>query len=120
MYSNYKKLLVWQKAFFLSVEVYKITKSFPDEEKFGLVSQMRRSAISISSNIAEGAGRASKKEFVNFLSIAKGSCNELENQVLMSEKLEFMNSNKSAQLQNTCFEILKMISKLISNLKSKF
>jgi len=119
MYSNYKELLVWQKAFLLSVEIYKATKSFPDEEKFGLVSQMRRCAISISSNIAEGVGRTSSKEFVNFLSIAKGSCNELESQLLISRELKFIGDDVFEQLQALCLEILKMTSKLILNLKSK-
>lgn len=73
--NNYKELIVWPKSMLLAEIMYKLTSSFPDEEKYGLVSQVRRSAVSIASNIAEGAGRNSKKEFRNFLGIANGSLN---------------------------------------------
>jgi four helix bundle protein len=76
--NNYKDLKIWQKSFQLSVDIYRITQDFPDTEKFGLVSQMRRSAISIFSNIAEGHGRSSDKDFSRFLNISIGSTNELE------------------------------------------
>ncbi|MCS6796221.1 MAG: four helix bundle protein, partial [Raineya sp.] len=79
---NYRELKVWQKAVDLVTKVYQITYQFPSEEKFGLVSQIRRCAISIPSNIAEGAGRNTTKDFANFLSIANGACSELSTQFL--------------------------------------
>ncbi len=86
---------------------------------FGLTSQMRRSSISIPSNIAEGAGRNSKKEFIHFLSIAKSSCNELETQILLAEGLNYIDLKKSEELQQDILEILKMLKTLIKNLSSK-
>ncbi len=113
MESNYQKLVVWKKSFELSKSVYKSTKDFPKSEFFGLVSQMRRCSISIPSNIAEGAGRSSKKEFSHFLSIARGSCNELETQVLMAAELGYLNIETKKALLGNCVEILKMLSVLI-------
>lgn len=113
---NYKDLKVWQKSFELSWSVYELTKNFPEEEKFSLTSQIRRSAISIPSNIAEGSGRYSDKEFIKFLYIAKGSANELETQVLIAEKAKYLTSQKSKALQNSLSEILKMLSALIKSI----
>jgi len=81
---NLQELKIWQKAINLSIGVYEITSNFPKEEKYGLISQIRRSAVSIPSNIAEGAGRNSNKEFVHFLSIANGSAFELQTQLIIS------------------------------------
>lgn len=81
---QYKKLDVWKKSIELAVEIYAYTKNFPSEEKFGLTSQIRRSVISIPSNIAEGAGRKSNKEFCQFLNIVYGSSCELDTQLLIS------------------------------------
>ena len=83
------KLEVWKRSLHFVTKIYKITAKYPNEEKFGLVSQMRRAAVSIPSNIAEGAARNSKKEFINFLHIAQGSAAELETQILISRNLEF-------------------------------
>jgi four helix bundle protein len=83
----HKNLKVWRKAIEFVTRVYDITGSFPTEEKFGLISQIRRSAISIPSNIAEGAARNSRKEFIQFLSIAQGSTSELETQLIISNNL---------------------------------
>ena len=82
---HYKRLVVWQRAMELVVHVYKATKNFPKHEQYGLISQMRRSAISIPSNIAEGHGRRSNKELVRFLDIAKGSIYELDTQIEISK-----------------------------------
>ena len=84
---GYKDLLVWQKGIELVKETYKLTKSFPNDEKFGSVSQMRRAAVSIPSNIAEGQARQPTKEFIQFLSHAEGSLAELETQVIVSTEL---------------------------------
>ena len=105
---NYRQLKVWTKAIDLVVDIYKITVEFPKEEKYGLVSQMRRSAVSISSNIAEGAGRNSEKEFCHFLAIAHGSCYELETQVIVSEKLGLISKEVSEIIYSRLTEIQKM------------
>lgn len=88
--NNLKELKIWQKAIDLSVEVYKITSHFPSDERFGLTSQARRAAVSISSNIAEGAGRTSTKEFNYFLGIANGSSFELQTQLVIASRLSFI------------------------------
>ncbi|WP_242202952.1 four helix bundle protein [Aestuariivivens insulae] len=87
---SFEKLVVWQEARHLALFIYKTTKSFPSEEKFGLVSQMRRSAVSISSNIVEGSGRHSNKDKARFTEIAYGSALELLNQAILSNDLEFV------------------------------
>jgi four helix bundle protein len=86
---NYRELVAWQVAFDLARRTYLLTGSFPRAEVFGLVSQMRRCAVSVASNIAEGAGRSTRKEFANFLAIARGSLNELETQFLLSRELGY-------------------------------
>jgi four helix bundle protein len=85
--SAYHSLLIWQKGFELSLIIYRLTKSFPDDERYGLVSQMRRSAVSIPSNIAEGYARGTKISFHQFLRIAHGSAAELETQLLLAKEL---------------------------------
>ena len=99
---NFKELKIWQKALDLSVHVYKVTGLFPKEDKFGLISQIKRSAVSIPSNIAEGAGRNSVKEFLYFLSVANGSSYELQTQLLISNKLNFL---KDDLLESMLFEL---------------
>ena len=114
---NYKQLTVWQNAVELSVLVYQITKEFPAEEKFGLVSQIRRAAVSVASNIAEGAGRNSDGEFVQFLGIATGSLNELETQVIIANKLGFISENIVNTATQKIFEVQNKIHKLKTSLK---
>jgi four helix bundle protein len=87
---NLKELKIWNKAIDLTVEVYKATANFPSDERFGLTSQLRRSAVSIPSNIAEGAGRNSNKEFSNFLGIANGSSYELQTQLVIANRLSLL------------------------------
>ena len=94
--SDYKELDVWGKSMDLVEEIYKITNGFPTVEKFGLISQLRRATISIPSNIAEGSQRKSEKEFVNFIHIAKGSLAELETQIILCNRLGFINSIQNA------------------------
>ncbi|MBI1920662.1 MAG: four helix bundle protein [Geobacter sp.] len=88
--NNHKDLLVWRMSMELAEIVYKLTESMPSSEQFGLTSQMRRAVVSVPSNIAEGAARNTKKEFVQFLHIALGSLAELETQLLLAEKLKFL------------------------------
>lgn len=106
--NNYKELKVWQKAVDLAVKVYKSTIAFPREETYGLTSQIRRSSVSIASNIAEGAGRNSKKDFRNFLSISNGSLCELETQLLIANRISFLEEPILESLQKDIVEIQKM------------
>ncbi len=106
---NYKELLVWQKARILTKEIYLLTALYPPDERFGLISQMRRSAVSIPSNIAEGAGRRTEKDFASFITIANGSAYELETQIWLSKDLEFIDDNKSESALKKVVEIQKML-----------
>src|ERR1700722_4011357 len=105
---NLKELKIWNKAIDLSVDVYKATANFPSDERFGLTSQSRRAAVSIPSNIAEGAGRNSKKEFNNFLGIANGSSYELQTQLIISNRLDLLNGDLLNDLLNQVDELQKM------------
>ncbi|MCL5030756.1 MAG: four helix bundle protein [Bacteroidetes bacterium] len=106
---TFEDLILWQKAHQLALFIYSITKNFPNEEKFGLVSQMRRAAISIPSNIVEGHSRKSKKEFINFLSIAKGSLNELRYQILLSKDLKYIDMKEFETVEQYFEEISKIL-----------
>lgn len=106
--NNYKELKVWQKSVDLAVKVYESTKAFPKEETYGLTSQIRRSAASISSNIAEGAGRNTKKDFNNFLGISNGSMCELETQLIIANRINLLDDGTLQFLQNDITEIQKM------------
>jgi four helix bundle protein len=108
------RLKVWQKAIDFVTEIYKLTEEFPKEEIYGLVSQMRRAAVSIPSNIAEGAARASKAEFRKFLAIAQGSISELETQIIISGKLGFCSNHESLLSE------LDEISRMIVGLRKSF
>ena len=110
--NKYQDLKVWQKAMDFTGRVYQVTKKFPVEEKFGLISQLNRSAVSIASNIAEGAGRESKKEFSQFLSVAMGSCFEAETQVLLANRFGFINDDEMKILLEMSGEIQRMIAGL--------
>ncbi len=109
---SYKDLIVWQKAMDLAVEIYRLSKSFPKDELYCLTNQIRRAAVSIPSNIAEGKGRNSKAEYLHFISIAQGSLAETETQVLLAVRLNYITetqANMTIQLQN---EISKMLATL--------
>lgn len=114
---NHKDLIVWQKSIALVRRLYEVTRVFPQEELFGLTSQMRRAAVSIPSNIAEGYGRIYDKERINFLSIALGSASELETQLIISNDLGFMNEADSAGLSSLNNEVILMLSSLIKGLR---
>ncbi|MDH3541907.1 MAG: four helix bundle protein [Desulfobulbaceae bacterium] len=113
----HKNLIAWQLAMDIAEEIYSITESFPAAEKFGLVSQMRRCAISVPSNIAEGAGRHTKKEFVNFLHISQGSLSELDTQIELSLRLRYIDENTWTALNSMLIEEDKIISGLIRSQK---
>ena len=115
---SYQDLIVWKKSINLVTKIYNYTLSFPREEKFGITSQMRRAGTSISANIAEGQARQSKKEFVQFLSIAQGSLAELETFLIISRNLGFLNQANSEELLNDCSEIAKLLYRLKKSLTS--
>lgn len=114
---NYRDLIAWQKGMDLVEQIYDITKTFPQDEMYGLTSQIRRAVVSIPSNIAEGEGRTSKKEFSNFLSIAYSSLREVETQVIISERLQYIDSTKAEELLMLCSEIGKIINGLRKSLQ---
>ena len=114
---SYENLIVWQKSMDLVIAVYKLTKVFPKEEMYGLVSQMRRATVSIPSNIAEGSRRSSRKDFRKFLLNAFGSGAELETQVKISKILLFGHQNDYGEVDNLLNEIMCMLNKLTSKLK---
>lgn len=115
----FKELKVWQKAIDLVTETYLITKNFPKEEIYGITSQIRRSSISIPSNIAEGCGRKTDKDFSNFLGISLGSSFEFETQLIICKNLEFINDDDFANLESEIIHIQNMIIKLIKSLEEK-
>lgn len=104
---NFRKLTIWQDSIDLTVDVYKLVKQFPPEEKFNLTSQIKRSAVSVPSNIAEGAGRNSKKEFNHFLGISTGSGYELETQLIVSQRLGFIQEKELGNILNSLHSIQK-------------
>lgn len=114
----YKDLIVWQKSKEVALLTYKLTKSFPQEEIFGITSQIRRASISIPSNIAEGKGRGTNKDYAQFLHIALGSCLELETQLIIARELGFGNKNEYTNIESLLLEIQKMLTAIIIKLKS--
>jgi four helix bundle protein len=117
MAQNYKDLLIWKKAMVLVADVYKVSRLFPKDETYGLTSQIRRSAVSVPSNIAEGKGRRSAAEFQQFLVQARGSLYELETQIQIAGDLEYINHQRVEELKAKTAEIAKMINALLEFLK---
>jgi len=115
---KYKELIVWKKAIDLTLEVYRVTAKFPDDEKFGLISQARRSSVSVAANIAEGAGRKSANEFNHFLSIASGSASETFTHMFIAQKLGFVSDEDMIKIEDLSNSIHNMIFKFQENLKS--
>ena len=118
MTQSYKELIVWQKAMDLVILIYRITEKFPEEEKFGLISQMRRCAVSIPSNIAEGRRRSTRKDYRSFIITAYGSGSELETQIEIAERLKYIDKNDLAKVGGLLEEVMKMLNKFLSTLKS--
>ena len=119
MLKNYKELQVWQKSYQLCLVIYKQTNAFPKEERFGITSQIRRAAVSIPSNIAEGYGRKTTKEYIQALYIAYGSVCELETQILLSSDLGYIKTEELEQLQKNLDDIERMLKGLIKSLENK-
>ena len=116
---NHKDLDVWRLSMDLAVKIYNTTQQFPKDEIYGLVSQMRRCAVSIPANIAEGSGRAHSKELCQFLNIASGSAAELESLLIISNRLNYIDSVKSDGLINDSVRIIKMLASMSKKIKSR-
>jgi len=115
---SYKDLIVWQKSMELVVEIYDLTDKFPKSEIYGLVSQMRRAAVSIPSNTAEGRRRGSRKEFRQFMLISYGSGAELETQIEIAKRLSFGSKLDYSKIDGKLNEIMRMLNKILASLKS--
>jgi four helix bundle protein len=117
--NTYRDLLAWQKAKDLAVRVYKATETFPKSEQFGITSQIRRAAVSVASNIAEGQGRGSKPDFVKFLCVARGSLLELQTQLEIAKELEFVGEAAYTELMQLSFAELGLLNRLMQSLAPK-
>lgn len=115
--NRFKDLKVWQEAIDLSVDVYTLCKSLPSEEKFGLISQLQRTSVSVSANIAEGAGRNNKGEFYQFIGIAMGSLSEVESLLVLTVKLNYIKEKESELIETRIFKIQNMLYKLKMSIK---
>lgn len=116
---TFRELEVWQVAMELAAECYRLTKTFPKDELFGMTSQVRRASASIPANIAEGQGREHTKEFLNFLSIARGSLMELQTLLLLAQRVDLLNEADLVPLSTLCERISQMISRLRQALEKK-
>lgn len=115
---NYKDLEVWKLAHDITLDIYKITRQFPDNEKYSLISQLRRAASSIPTNITEGSGQLSRLNYIRFLGISRGSAFEVEYHLLLSKDLGYLNADDYNKLNNKNIRIIKMLNGLIKSLKS--
>lgn len=113
---DFRELKVWEKAHHLAVAVYRVTAAFPDREAYGVTAQIRRTAVSIPSNIAEGCGRRGDAELAHFLSIAMGSASELEYQVLLATELGFLAATASNELGSQVVEVKRMLAAFLQKL----
>ena len=116
---THKNLIVWQKSIAFVTAVYENTRSFPKDELYGIVSQIRRAAVSIPSNMAEGCARRTTREYIHFLYVALGSAAELETQFLISANLGYVNPVVQEKLQSDLGEIMRMLISLIKSLTSR-
>ena len=119
MLRSYRDLLVWQKAVELAVLIYRLTEGFPTREIYGLASQIRRAGVSVPSNIAEGYGRGSRKEYLQFLSIAQGSLKELETQTILAQRLGYATVSQAERILSDSEIVGKMLGGLIRSLRVK-
>jgi four helix bundle protein len=115
--NNFKELKVWQKSMDLVVDVYKLTKKYPADERFGLISQSNRCSVSVPSNIAEGAGRRTNKDFARFLGFSSGSSFELETQLILAQKLGYITEEDLNSVSDNIDHIQKMLYKLQESLE---
>jgi four helix bundle protein len=116
---SYRDLIAWQKAMKLVSKIYESTRHFPSEERFGLTNQLRRAAVSIPSNIAEGQARFSQREFHRFLSQARGSLVEVETQLLIAKELKYLSSTSANELLSSTDELGRILNGLISSIRER-
>jgi four helix bundle protein len=116
---HYRELIVWQKAMNLVETVYRVTSEFPREEIYGLTSQIRRSAVSVPSNIAEGQGRRTTRDFLHFLSMAQGSLMEVETQITIARRLGYVDTNTETKTLDSTAEIGRLLNGLCNSLNKK-
>ena len=116
---TYRDLLVWQDSMDLVVAIYRITATFPKEERYSLVDQLRRAAVSVPSNVAEGHGRSRTGDYLRHLSVSVGSLNEVETQVQIARRLEYITEEDQRQLLDSCNAIAKMLGGLIRSLRRR-
>src|SRR6266567_5602118 len=119
MGQSFRELTVWQRAIALTLEIYKLTATFPDSERFGLTNQLRRASVSVASNIAEGYGRSTKGEYVQFLGHARGSNSEVETQLVIARGLEFGSKQLLQSAETSCSEVGRMLRTMMKTLRSK-
>ena len=117
--SSYKDLIAWQKGMQLVAAIYDATEGFPSHEQFGLVSQLRRAAVSVPSNIAEGKAHYSNRDFVRFLRLARGSLAEIETQVLIAQQRQYLTAATATDLSQRFDELSRILSGLIHSLKER-
>ena len=115
---SYRDLVAWQKAMSFVTEIYEVTQRFPNEERYGLTSQLRRASVSVPSNIAEGQARFSQKEFHHFLSMARGSLVEIETQLLIARNLKYLPPTRTEALLASAGELGRILNGLISSIKN--
>jgi four helix bundle protein len=116
---SYKELEVWKQSVDLTTELYKLTSRFPDTERYGLTSQIRRAAVSVAANVAEGWGRGSTREYIQFLTVARGSLMELETHLIIACNLHFLNADELATVSKPVQDIEKMLNRLITLLRTQ-
>ena len=119
MGQSFKDLVVWQRSIELTTDVYKLTSKFPESERFGLTNQMRRASVSVASNIAEGYGRSTKGEYILFLGHARGSCSELETQLVIARRLGFGTIPNLDSAETLCNEVGRLLGALIRSIQAK-
>jgi four helix bundle protein len=118
MGSSFKELVVWQRAIELSLTTYKLTSEFPEAERFGLTNQLRRASVSVASNIAEGYGRSSRGEYLQFLGHARGSLFELQTQLVIADGLDLGKANLRCEVQEVSDEVSKMLVVIMKKLRA--
>ena len=119
MGQSFKDLIVWQRSIELTTDVYKLTSKFPESERFGLTNQMRRASVSIASNVAEGYGRTTKGEYVKSLGHARGSCSELETQIVIAKNLGFGANQNLQSTERLCNDVGRLLGALIKSIRAK-
>ena len=119
MGASFRELAVWQRAVELTLAIYKLTATFPDAERFGLTNQLRRAAVSVASNIAEGYGRSTKGEYVQFLGYARGSISEVETQLVIAGALSFGSKPLLQTAEGLCNEVGRMLRTMMKSLQAK-